>query len=178
MNEESRLPKQKKRKSILWVFIVAFIILTMIVYNIVVYFNINSSMNWDKITKQDNEYYAELTMIPEIADNIDIVYIRGIRDPAYCIETVSFNTLSELYEILPYKDDQERKNALETLGEVSGTFPDIPSIDQVSKVYVADKIPVTEEDKDGKVLSYYYDHENYVIQTGSGFRLVFIVQTN
>jgi inorganic pyrophosphatase len=64
----------------------------------------------------------------------------------------------ELYGILPYKDDKERKNALGTLREESATLPDIPGIDQVRKVYIADKIPITEKYKDGSVLPSYYFH--------------------
>lgn len=177
LNEKKQEKKPVKIITIVMVILVAFVIIFMIAYNIIIYVQISNSQKWDKVDQKDNSYYAKLVMMPEIADNIDTVYIRGFRDPGYCIETLSFSTLTELYETLPYKNDKERMASLESIEEISETHTELPVPNGIIKIYNAVDIPVTEEDSNGKVIPYYYFHENYVIQTETGFKFVFIVQT-
>ena len=169
--------KPVKPAKVIMIIITAFVVFSIILWIILIILNIFRSQKWDKVTPKDNSYYAKLVMMPEIADDIDNVYVRGLRDQEYCIETISCNTLSELYGILPYSNDTERMTALESIEEVSEKFPEIPVKNDIIKKYYAVSLPVTEEDSNGKVIPYYYFHENYIIQTESGFRFVFIVHT-
>lgn len=128
------------------------------------------TMQWEKITPDNHAHYAELCKIPAIAEQIESVYERGMRDTEYCIETASFDSLSALYAILPFDHDAERAAALEAVGETADTIPALPQKDAIREIYIAKNLPLSDDADD-------CFHEYYVIRTDSGFRFVFIVQT-
>ena len=69
--------------------------------NVMTYVQMQNAMNWspvNDITQEDKDRYASLIMIPEISDQIVAANLRGIRDPQYCIETRSYDSIEELYE--------------------------------------------------------------------------------
>ena len=130
--------------------------------NVMTYVQMKNAMNWSPytdITQEDKDRYASLVMIPEISDQIVASNLRGIRDPQYCIETKTYDSIEELYKVLQFETEDERAS------------------DAVA-AYVAAELPLTEQAGNGYVVSYYYVHENYIIQDADGFRLVFLVQTN
>lgn len=149
--------------------------------NVMTYVQMKNAMNWSPdtdITQEDKDRYASLVMIHDINSYIDTVNIRGIRDPQYCIETVSYGSIEELYEILPFETEEERAAAIASIGEALEEVPDIPGDTDGCTAYYAAGLPVTDQDGKGYVVSYYYGHENYIIQDDNGFRFAFFVQTN
>ena len=153
----------------------------MIALNVMVNIQMQNAMKWspdDVITQEDKERYAGLAMIPEITDYIDRVYIRGIRDPQYCIMTVPFDSIEDLYAILPYASEEERAAAIAAVSDPVTDLPEMPEGTEVFNMYYAEGMPYTETDGDGYVVSYYYTHANYVLENSDGYCLVFFVQTN
>ena len=149
--------------------------------NVMTYVQMKNAMNWSPdtdITQEDKDRYASLVMIHDINSYIDTVNIRGIRDPQYCIETVSYGSIEELYEILPFESEGDREAAIASIGAALEEVPDIPGGTDGCTVYVAEGLPITDQDGKGYVVSYYYYHENYIVQDDNGFRFVFLVQTN
>lgn len=149
--------------------------------NIMMYVQMNSAMKWKDmgaVTQADQERYAEYIMMPPLSDTIRHAAICGIRDPAYRIETDVYPSLEELYAVLPFENDQDREQALQTVIAPLSELPEeLSDEDDAAAVYYADFLPVTEEDANGKVLAYYYFHDNYIVQNADGYRFVFIVQT-
>ena len=148
--------------------------------NVMTYVQMKNAMNWSPytdITQEDKDRYASLVMIPEISDQIVASNLRGIRDPQYCIETKTYDSIEELYKILPFETEEERAAAIAQVYELD-YIPDIPDASDAVAAYVAADLPLTEQAGNGYVVSYYYVHENYIIQDADGFRLVFLVQTN
>jgi hypothetical protein len=148
--------------------------------NVMTYVQMKNAMNWSPytdITQEDKDRYASLVMIPEISDQIVASNLRGIRDPQYCIETKTYDSIEELYKILPFETEEDRAAAIAQVYELD-YIPDIPDASDAVAAYVAADLPLTEQAGNGYVVSYYYTHENYIIQDDEGFRLVFLVQTN
>ena len=148
---------------------------------VMTYVRMKNAMNWSPdtdITQEDKDRYASLVMIHDINAYIDAVSIRGIRDPQYCIETESYPSIEELYQILPFESEEDRAASVALVGAALDYVPDIPGADDGCTAYAAEGLPVTDQDGKGYVVSYYYGHENYIIQDDDGFRFVFLVQTN
>ena len=61
---------------------------------------INKAMKWDVIKEPDRAHFEELIMMPGMADKIENVCIRGIRDPSYCVRTKAYDSLEKLYDEL------------------------------------------------------------------------------
>ena len=148
--------------------------------NVMTYVQMQNAMKWSpdtEITQEDKVRYAGLAMIPEMTDYVGSVYSRGIRDPQYCILTVPFGSLEELYAALPYDSDSDRETALAAMVGPSTDLPEFPEEVVFGNAYPAEDLPVTETDGEGYVVSYYYTHVNYIIETADGYCLVFFVQT-
>lgn len=141
-------------------------------------FQVHKAQKWTEMHPEDMTHCAELIMMPEMKDRIERVYIHGIRDPEYCMETAVYASVNELYAILPFKNENDRTAAIEALAEAGDNVPEIPGIEGMIRYYTADILPFTVEDENGKVISYYYTHRDYVVQSGDGYRLVCLVQTN
>lgn len=147
---------------------------------VMVNLQMQNAMKWSadtEITQLDKIRYAKMVMIPDLTEYIDSCSIRGIRDPEYCIQTMSFDTVEELYSILPFDSEEDYQTALDSIGDPLATGPDIPEGADNCTAYIAEGLPVTEDDGDGKVLAYYYSHENYIIRDADGYRFAFFVQT-
>ena len=139
----------------------------------------NNQMKWSPVSGlsgERREHYAKLSLMPEFAPHIDNVFIRGLRDPDYKIESRSYPTVEELYAILPFKDKESSAEALEALLKAEIDPPEKSDLGNVSKVYRADILPLTLTGEDGKkLLETYYSHEYYVVSDDGGYRFVFIV---
>ena len=182
MSTENRQANNGKTKGILTALVIIVIVAgsVFVGINIMMYVQMNNAMKWSpdkEVTQEDKIRYSELAMLPEIADYVDRAAIRGMRDPEYCIETITFDTLEELYSILPFDSDEEREQAIASVGDALSELPEIPEAGEDFTAYSAGDLPFTDEDEDGKVISYYYGHDNYVIRTEEGYRFVFFVQT-
>jgi len=152
----------------------------LLVLNVMTYVQMQNAMKWSpdkEITQEEKERYAGLAMLPDVTDYIGSVYSRGIRDPQYCIVTVPFGSFEELYSILPFENDSDRADAVAAIGSTIVDMPEFPGDIDYENVYTAGDLPCTETDGEGYVVSYYYGHENYVIETADGYCLVFFVQT-
>ena len=147
--------------------------------NVMTYVQMQNAMNWspvNDITQEDKDRYASLIMIPEISDQIVSANLRGIRDPQYCIETKSYDSIEELYKALPFETEEDCAAAIAEVYELD-YIPDIPDASDAVAAYAAAGLPLTEQAGNGYVVSYYYTHENYIIQDDDGYRLVFLIQT-
>ena len=127
-------------------------------------------------TQEARDRYAALIMMPEMSGSVSSVSIRGIRDPEYRIETGTYDSIEELYAILPFKNEEDRQEAVRSVGLPAAVNPEGLYEDDTD-VYQAVGLPVTEEDKEGKVLAYYYGHSDYIVRNADGYRFVFFVQT-
>ena len=78
---------------------------------------------------------------------------------------------------LKIETEEDRAAAIAQVYELD-YIPDIPDASDAVAAYVAADLPLTEQAGNGYVVSYYYVHENYIIQDADGFRFVFLVQTN
>ena len=148
---------------------------------VMTYVQMQKAMQWspdDVITQEEKERYAGLAMIPEVTDYIDRVYIRGIRDPQYCIMTASFDSIDELYAVLPYESEEELAAAIAAISEPLTDLPEMPEGTEIYNMYYAEGMPYTETDGDGYAVSYYYTHANYILENSDGYCLVFFVQTH
>ena len=170
--------KQSKPKKVLTVIVRIFevIILLYIIFFIsfviIMKKQIKEAQIWKTTTSQNNSYYSELAMLPEISDSIEITYIRGIRDPEYCIETKAYDTINDLYDILPYSDEAERMKALGCIENATGELPEFPGIDEIQTVGIVSELPLNYEG-----VAQYYFHDRYIVQNEDGYRFVFFVQT-
>lgn len=147
--------------------------------NVMAYVQMKNAMNWspvNDITQEDKDRYASLVMIPEISDQIVAANLRGIRDPQYCIETRSYDSIEELYGVLPFETEEDCGAAIALITELD-QIPDIPDASEAIAAYTAEGLPLAEQAGNGYVVSYYYTHENYIVQDADGYRLVFLIQT-
>ena len=143
------------------------------------FFQIKQAMKWSQMeikTQEARDRYAALIMMPEMSGSVSSVSIRGIRDPEYRIETGTYDSIEELYAILPFKNEEDRQEAVRSVGLPAAVNPEGLYEDDTD-VYQAVGLPVTEEDKEGKVLAYYYGHSDYIVRNADGYRFVFFVQT-
>jgi len=139
---------------------------------------INKAMKWDVIKEPDRAHFEELIMMPGMADKIENVCIRGIRDPSYCVRTKAYDSLEKLYDELPFSNEFQKKEALGAVKETAEELPKIPGDEEIIKAFIPEILPLRTSDKDGPVIASYYEHQRFIIQTENGFRGVFIVMTN
>ena len=170
---------EKKKRTVSKIMIFALIAAAVIVIPVSFFLHLKNQMKWSPVNDLSEErrsYYASLCLIPGFENNIDKVYIRGLRDADYRIETRNCSSIEELYALLPFKDEESSKEAQKALAEAEIEAPEKADLSNVSKIYRADILPLTKTDKDGKeLLESHYRHEYYVVYDGDGYRFVFIV---
>lgn len=143
------------------------------------FIHMKNQMKWSPVndlSESKRTRYASLCMIPGFEKGIDKVYIRGLRDADYRIETRSYPSVEELYKIMPFEDESARKEAVDALAETQIETPDNLGAGAFSKVYLAHILPLVTTDKSGKpTLESYNRHEYYVVCEDGAYRFVFIV---
>lgn len=141
--------------------------------------HLRNQMKWSPVTDLSDSRRARLAsycMLPGFEKDIDKVYIRGLRDPDYRIESKSYPSVEELFKILPYEDEAARKEAVDALAKAESNIPDNMDLENGTKVFLAHNLPLVKTDKDGKAtLESYYRHEYYVVLEDGAYRFVFIV---
>ena len=170
---------EKKNGTVNKVIIFALIAVIAIGIPVSFFLHLKNQMKWSPVndlSEAKRTRYASLCLIPGFENNIEKVYIRGLRDADYRVETKNYGSIEELYAILPFKDKESSKEAQKALAEAEEKDLEKADLGNVSKVYRADILPLTKTDKDGKeLLESYYRHEYYVVCDGDGYRFVFIV---
>ena len=175
LNMENGNKGRSVRKAIITVIIIAVVIAIPVSF----YLQLRNQMKWSPVTDLSDTRRARLAsycMIPGFEKDIDKVYIRGLRDPDYRIETKTYPSPEELYKILPFEDETARKEAVAALAETQIESPDKLGVDSSSKVFLAHILPLVTTGKDGNpTLESYYGHEYYVVCEDGAYRFVFIV---
>lgn len=171
----------KKKVLIILSVIVGAWLLLAIVVNVTLKIQINNAMKWkrdDDITSEDRTRYGQYVMIPEIADYIESVAYRGVRDPTYRIESKPYSSIEKLYAILPFSTDDERKKAIDSAKNAETTYEDLIDGGQALH-YIIDDLPVNTKDEDGNNSIYSsWSHRNYLLESQDGYRLILVAYSN
>ena len=103
LNMENKNKGQAVRKTVITIIIIAVVIAIPATF----FLHLKKQMQWSPVSdlsESKRARYASLCMIPGFEKDIDKVYIRGLRDADYWIETRSYPSAEELYKILPFED--------------------------------------------------------------------------
>lgn len=146
--------------------------LSVIVLFIIGYFvlgYIYRSIDWERIpvTNQDKVRIAtEELLLPELSDYIDNQYRRSFRDTAYFYDTVWFDDIDRLFDVLSYSDESVRtevKNSLLNNKIDTIEFNTLEcGVMDVYRISESD-LPTKNEQLRGDGWQYYYDYEYYVL---------------
>ena len=175
LNMENKNKGHAVRKTVITLIIIAVVIAIPATF----FLHLKKQMQWSPVSdlsESKRTRYASLCMIPGFEKDIDKVYIRGLRDADYRIETRSYPSAEELYKIMPFEDESARKEAVDALAETQIDTPDHLGTGAASKVFLANILPLVTTDKSGKpTIESYNRHEYYVVCEDGTYRFVFIV---